>query len=59
MHDKIDKKIVALGGGTGLSTMLRGLKKHTEELSAVVTVADNGGSSGILRRELDMLPPGI
>ncbi|QUI25018.1 YvcK family protein [Vallitalea pronyensis] len=58
MYDKIDKKIVALGGGTGLSTMLRGLKKYTEELSAVVTVADNGGSSGILRRELDMLPPG-
>ncbi|GKX30430.1 putative gluconeogenesis factor [Vallitalea longa] len=50
--------IVAMGGGTGLSTMLRGLKKYTENLTAVVTVSDNGGSSGILRRELDMLPPG-
>ncbi|MCT4598501.1 MAG: YvcK family protein [Vallitalea sp.] len=53
-----DINIVALGGGTGLSTMLRGLKKYTENLSAVVTVADNGGSSGILRREMNMLPPG-
>jgi uncharacterized cofD-like protein len=51
-------KIVALGGGTGLSTLLRGLKEHTDKLTAIVTVADDGGSSGRLRRELGMLPPG-
>ena len=54
----MNKKVVCLGGGTGLSTMLRGLKKYTEELTAIVTVADNGGSSGILRKEMKMLPPG-
>jgi uncharacterized cofD-like protein len=51
-------KIVALGGGTGLSTLLRGLKNHTENLTAIVTVADDGGSSGKLRRSLGVLPPG-
>lgn len=51
-------KIVVIGGGTGLSTMLRGLKKYTEHLVAIVTVADNGGSSGMLRKDLGMLPPG-
>ena len=51
-------KIVAIGGGTGLSTMLRGLKLHTENITAVVSVADDGGGSGVLRRELHMLPPG-
>lgn len=51
-------KIVALGGGTGLSTMLRGLKRHTNNLTAIVTVADDGGGSGVLRQELGMLPPG-
>ncbi len=51
-------KIVALGGGTGLSTLLRGLKEHTDHLTAIVTVADDGGSSGRLRRELGVLPPG-
>ena len=51
-------KIVAIGGGTGLSTMLRGLKKYTKNLTAVVTVADDGGGSGMLRREMGMLPPG-
>ena len=51
-------KIVAIGGGTGLSTMLRGLKKYTQNLTAVVTVADDGGGSGVLRQELGMLPPG-
>ncbi|MEW5718995.1 MAG: gluconeogenesis factor YvcK family protein, partial [Chloroflexota bacterium] len=51
-------KIVALGGGTGLSTLLRGLKEHTDKLTAIVTVADDGGSSGRLRRELGVLPPG-
>jgi uncharacterized cofD-like protein len=51
-------KIVAIGGGTGLSTLLRGLKEYTGNLAAVVTVADDGGSSGRLRRELGILPPG-
>jgi uncharacterized cofD-like protein len=51
-------KIVAIGGGTGLSTLLRGLKEHTSNLTAIVTVADDGGSSGRLRRKLGVLPPG-
>lgn len=51
-------KIVAIGGGTGLSTLLRGLKAHTPFLTAIVTVADDGGSSGRLRREMGVLPPG-
>ncbi|MDR2709195.1 MAG: YvcK family protein [Elusimicrobiota bacterium] len=51
-------KIVALGGGTGLSTLLRGLKKYTDNLTALVNVADDGGSSGKLRSELGILPPG-
>ena len=51
-------KIVAIGGGTGLATLLRGLKEYTTNLTAVVTVADDGGSSGRLRRELGILPPG-
>ena len=51
-------KIAAIGGGTGLSTMLRGLKKYTKNLSAIVTVADDGGGSGVLRRDMGMLPPG-
>ena len=50
--------IVAIGGGTGLSTMLRGLKNYTRNLTAIVTVADDGGGSGVLRREIGMLPPG-
>jgi uncharacterized cofD-like protein len=45
-------RVVAIGGGTGLSTMLRGLKEHTSNLTAVVTVADDGGSSGVLRTQL-------
>ena len=45
-------RVVAIGGGTGLSTLLRGLKEHTSNLTAVVTVADDGGSSGVLRAEL-------
>lgn len=53
-----EKKIVTIGGGTGLSTMLRGLKKYTHNITAVVTVADDGGSSGILRDDLGMLAPG-
>jgi len=51
-------RIVAIGGGHGQSTLLRGLKPHTHNLTAIVTVADDGGSSGRLRRELDILPPG-
>jgi len=51
-------KIVAIGGGTGLATLLRGLKEHTSNLTAIVTVADDGGSSGRLRRALGVLPPG-
>lgn len=47
-----------MGGGTGLSVLLRGLKKHALDLTAVVTVADDGGSSGRLRSELNILPPG-
>jgi uncharacterized cofD-like protein len=51
-------KVVAIGGGTGLSALLRGLKVHTPHITAIVTVADDGGSSGRLRRELGVLPPG-
>ena len=51
-------KIVVVGGGTGLSTMLRGLKKISTNLTAVVTVSDDGGSSGRLQKELGVLPPG-
>lgn len=50
--------IVALGGGSGLSTLLRGLKKYFKNITAIVNVADDGGSSGILRSELGVLPPG-
>jgi hypothetical protein len=51
-------RIVAIGGGTGLSALLRGLKIYTSNLSAIVTVADDGGSSGRLRDEYRILPPG-
>jgi uncharacterized cofD-like protein len=51
-------RIVAIGGGTGLSTLLRGLKEHTSNLTAIVTVADDGGSSGVLREELGIPPVG-
>ena len=51
-------RIVAIGGGTGLSTLLRGLKSYTSNITAIVTVADDGGSSGRLREELGILPPG-
>jgi len=51
-------RIVAIGGGTGLSALLRGLKEHTSNLTAVVTVADDGGSSGVLRDELGIPPVG-
>ncbi len=51
-------RIVCMGGGTGLSVLLRGLKAYTDNLSAVVSVADDGGSSGRLRRDLGIIPPG-
>ena len=51
-------KIVVIGGGTGLSTMLRGLKLYTNNITAIVTVGDDGGGSGKLRADLGMLPPG-
>lgn len=51
-------RIVAIGGGNGLSSLLRGLKKYSHNLTAVVTVADDGGSSGELRKNLGILPPG-
>ncbi len=50
--------VVAIGGGTGLPSVLRGLKTRTSNITAVVTVADDGGSSGRLRREMGVLPPG-
>lgn len=51
-------KIVAIGGGTGLATLLRGLKEYSDHVTAVVTVADDGGSSGRIRQELGVVPPG-
>ncbi len=51
-------KIVAIGGGTGLSMLLRGIKKYTNNVTAIVTVGDDGGSSGRLREEMGILPPG-
>ena len=53
-----DPKVVVIGGGTGQSVFLRGLKKKTQNITAVVTVADDGGGSGVLREDLGMLPPG-
>lgn len=51
-------KVVAVGGGTGLSTLLRGLKNFPVDITAVVTITDEGGSSGVLREELNVPPPG-
>ncbi len=51
-------KIAAIGGGTGLANLLRGLKKYSNEISAIVAVTDDGSSSGEIRREFDILPPG-
>tara|TARA_Y100001934_G_scaffold244648_1_gene302272 strand:- start:117 stop:1514 length:1398 start_codon:yes stop_codon:yes gene_type:complete len=50
--------IVAIGGGTGLSTLLKGLKNYSSNISAIVTVTDDGGSSGVLRKQLGVQPPG-
>lgn len=52
------RRIVVIGGGTGLSTMLRGLKKYSSNITAIVTVSDDGGSSGKLKKQLNILPPG-
>src|SRR5450755_4032233 len=60
----IPLRIVSIGGGNGLSTLLRGLKRYAKagegvlDITAVVTVTDDGGSSGRLRRDFDVLPPG-
>lgn len=54
----MDKRIVIIGGGTGLSSLLRGLKHVTKDLHAVVNVVDDGGSSGLLRKDMDVIPPG-
>ena len=51
-------RVAVIGGGHGLSTMLRGLKQYTENITAIVTVTDDGGGSGMLRQDLGMLPPG-
>jgi uncharacterized cofD-like protein len=51
-------KIVVIGGGTGLSNLLRGIKRYSSNLTAIVTVADDGGGSGVLRQEMGILPPG-
>jgi len=53
-----DIKIAVIGGGTGLSVLLKGLKKYSNNISAIVAVTDNGKSSGIIRQEFDILPPG-
>lgn len=55
---KREPRIAAIGGGHGLSAMLRGLKRYTKHITAIVTVADDGGGSGMLREDLGMLPPG-
>jgi uncharacterized cofD-like protein len=58
MISEPDLRIVCIGGGTGLSALLHGLKRYPVDITAVVTVSDDGGSSGRLRREFDVLPPG-
>ncbi len=59
-HRRLERgpRIAVIGGGTGLSTLLRGLKGYTHNITAIVTVADDGGSSGRLRRDMGILPPG-
>lgn len=51
-------KVVVIGGGTGLSTMLKGIKKYTSHITAIVTTSDNGGGSGKIREEMGIMPPG-
>jgi uncharacterized cofD-like protein len=57
-NNRFEPKIVVIGGGTGLSVLLRGLKEYTPNITAIVTVSDDGGSSGTLRKELGVPPPG-
>lgn len=57
-HTGKDLKITAIGGGTGLSTLLRGIKEYSDDISAVVAMADSGGSTGKLKEEFDIPPPG-
>lgn len=57
-NKKKDYKVVVVGGGTGQSVFLRGIKHKTKDITAIVTVADDGGGSGVLREDLGMLPPG-
>jgi len=57
-HLERGPKVVVIGGGTGLPTLLRGMKRYTNNITAIVTVGDDGGSSGRLRAELGVLPPG-
>ena len=56
---KKSAKVVVIGGGTGVFTVLSGLKRYPLELSAVISMADDGGSTGILREEFGILPPGM
>lgn len=58
LKQKNDFKVVAIGGGHGLPIALRSIQKYSQNITAIATVADDGGSSGRLRRELDILPPG-
>jgi uncharacterized cofD-like protein len=58
MYKGQEPRIVVVGGGTGLAVLLKGLKRYTSQLTAVVTVSDDGGSSGRLRAEMGVLPPG-
>ena len=57
-YRSLNPRIVTIGGGTGLSTLLKGIKNYSSEITALVTMADDGGGSGILRRSFGMLPPG-
>lgn len=57
-HGETDKKIVVIGGGTGSFVMLSALKKYSKDLAAIVAMSDDGGSTGVLRDELGVLPPG-
>ena len=57
-NTSFEPMVVVIGGGTGTSTILRGLKAYTSNIAAIVTVADDGGGSGALRNDLGILPPG-
>lgn len=57
-YKNVNPKIVVIGGGTGNSTLLKGLKDYTKNIVSVVAMADNGGGTGVLREDLGMLPPG-